>query len=137
MSDNGENKGNEVYKITTIIDHVRQNSTEFEPLNYQFISKQIVQGKTCFTGIYKKNAWKSQQNRASKILFILAHLVLWLISSSTLEQHLTDSSMVLVLWSITKKCEFFLTTATLRKSTKRSDLPLETAMTKVAGSTHQ
>lgn len=55
MSDNGENKGNEVYKIATIIDHVRQNSTEFEPLNYQFISKQIVQGKTCFTGIYKKN----------------------------------------------------------------------------------
>ena len=54
MSDNGENKGNEVYKIATIIDHVRQNSTEFEPLNYQFISKQIVQGKTCFTGIYNK-----------------------------------------------------------------------------------
>ena len=71
MSDNGENKGNKVYKIATIIDHVRQNSTEFEPLNYQFISKQIVQGKTCFTGIYKKTPQKANKMGLQKFCSFL------------------------------------------------------------------
>ena len=58
MSDNRENKRNKLYKIASIIDHVRQNCIEFESLKYQFISKQIVQGKTCFTGIYEENPQK-------------------------------------------------------------------------------
>ena len=96
MKDNPGNIGNKLYKIATVTDHVKQNCNKTEPEQYQSMDEQIVPAKTLFSGIRHYNP-KKQQNGASKMLFILASVVLSMISSSQLEQLQIKSAMVLML----------------------------------------
>ena len=60
------------------------------------MDEQIVPAKTLFSGMRHYNP-KKQQNRASKMLLILASVVLSMIFSSQLEQLQIKSVMVLML----------------------------------------
>ena len=49
MKDNPGNKGNKLYKVAPVIDHVKQNCNEIKQVQYQSIDEQIVLVKTRFT----------------------------------------------------------------------------------------
>ena len=87
---------NKPYKVPSVIVHVKKNCIKIEPEQYQSIDEQIVPAKLVLVEYYNRTP-KKQQNGASKILFVLAPVVLFMISFSTLGQLETKSAMVLIL----------------------------------------
>ena len=56
--DEPENKGNKLYKIQPVLDHVRQNCTSIEPEVEHSIDEQIIPAKTIYSGIRQYNPKK-------------------------------------------------------------------------------
>ena len=58
MKKTPENKGNRLYKVALVIDHVKKNCNKIETEQYQPTDKQIVPAKTRFSGIRQYNLKK-------------------------------------------------------------------------------
>lgn len=63
-----ENKGNKLYKIQHVLDHVRNNCIKVEPEREHSIDEQIILAKTKYSGIRQYNPKKTGQVGGSNIL---------------------------------------------------------------------
>lgn len=58
LADDGENKGNRLYKVQPVLEHVRNNCVKIQPEVENSIDEQIIPAKTRYSGIRQYNPRK-------------------------------------------------------------------------------